>query len=160
MTGTFERRPLRPARAGAAGALLLVLGGCGFGAVSVEPHGLVPGSEPVCAALVAGLPDVVADAVAREVRDDPAGVAAWGDPVIVLRCGVELPPEYRPDAQLAEIDGVAWLPVEGRGGTFFATVDRDPIVEVAVPDDYAPEGDVLADLAAAINAHIPRRALL
>lgn len=120
---------------------------------------MAPESQASCAALLADLPDVVSDAVQRDVRDEPEGIAAWGEPLIVLRCGVPLPPEYRPDALLTELDGVAWLDIDGEGGTFFATVDRDPIVEVAVPADYAPQSDVLADLAPAIAAHIPERPL-
>jgi hypothetical protein len=34
-------------------------------------------------------------------------------------------------------------------------VDRDVRVEVAVPDDYAPEAEVLADLAPAVRATVP-----
>lgn len=140
--------------AGAAGAC-----GLGFGPVDVEPYEPTPGSEAACSDLVDALPEVVSDAVARDVTPESGLAAAWGRPPIVLRCGVELPPEYRPDARLAEIDGVAWLPVDGVGGTFFATVDRDPVVEIAVPDDYAPEADVLADLAGAVATHVPERTL-
>lgn len=131
---------------------------CGFGAVDVEPHSLTPGSEQVCAQFAADLPDVVSDAVRRDVQDEPDGIAAWGEPPVVLRCGVGLPPEYEPDALLTEFNGVAWLPIDGAGGAFFATVDRDPIVEVAVPDAYEP-AVVLGDITEAIAAHIPQRAL-
>jgi hypothetical protein len=154
-----ERRSSTKQLAGVAAAAGGVLTACGFGPATIEPHSLTPDSEPSCAALLADLPDVVSDAVRRDVRGEPDGVAAWGDPLIVLRCGVPLPPEYRPEVLLTELDGVAWLDIEGEGGTFFATVDRDPIVEVAVPEAYAPESDVLADLAGAIAAHIPERPL-
>lgn len=137
-------------------AAVLALAGCGFGAVEVEPYEVTPGEERPCDALLADLPDVVSDAVSREVSPSSLRAAAWGRPPIVLRCGVGLPPEYRPDAVLTEFEGVAWLPVEGEGGMFFAAVDRDPVVEVAVPDDYQPP-DVLADLVEPIRAHIPER---
>lgn len=133
---------------------VLVLGGCGFGAVEVEPYEVTPGSEAACAGLLDGLPNVVADAVIRDVEPAALPAAAWGRPAVVLRCGVGLPPEYEPDAVLSELDGVAWLPIDGDGGMFFATVDRDPIVEVAIPDAYHPV-DVLVDLAPAVNQHIP-----
>jgi hypothetical protein len=136
-----------------------MLAGCGFGPAGIEPHQTTPGSEAPCAALISDVPDGVSDAVRRDVRGDVPAVAGWGDPVIVLRCGVGPPPEYEPDALLTEIDGVAWLSIDGEGGMFFATVDRDPIVEVAVPSAYEPEFDVLADLAPAILAHIPERTL-
>jgi hypothetical protein len=41
------------------------------------------------------------------------------------------------------------------GGTFFTATDRRPYVEVAVPAEYAPEAEVLADLAAAVTSAIP-----
>jgi hypothetical protein len=135
---------------------VLGLAGCGFGAVNVEPYDVTPESGPACARLLDDLPEVVADAVVRDVEPAELPAAAWGQPAIVLRCGVGLPPEYQPDAILSEIDGVAWLPVDGVGGLFFATVDRDPVVEVAVPDAYSP-ADVLGDLAPAISAHLPER---
>lgn len=134
----------------------LALAGCGFGAVEVEPYDVLPGSEGACAELLGDLPEVVSDAVTRDVEPAELPAAAWGQPPIVLRCGVGLPPEYRPDAILTEIDGVAWLPAEGVGGTFFATVDRDPVVEVSVPDDYDP-ASVLGDLGASVAANVPLR---
>lgn len=126
--------------------------------MDVEPHTLTTGSAPACESLGADLPDVVSDAVRRDVADDPAGIVAWGEPPVVLRCGVGLPPEYEPEAVLTELDGVAWLPIDGTGGEFYATVDRDPIVEVAIPDAYEP-AIVLSDIAPAILDHIPEREL-
>jgi hypothetical protein len=137
----------------ALGAILLV-GGCGLGALDVEPHEPEPGSGQACAQLHEALPDVVSDAVRRDVEPHSEFVAAWGDPPVVLRCGVPLPSEYRPDAQLFDVEGVGWFPVDGAGGTFFTATDREPHIEVAVPDDYAPEAEVLADLAAAITSTI------
>ncbi|HEX2362954.1 MAG TPA: DUF3515 domain-containing protein [Jiangellaceae bacterium] len=147
-----------PGRSHLIGAVLgaaLLVGGCGFGGVDVEPYEAEPGTEQACAALVDALPDVVSDAVRRDVETAPERTAAWGDPPIVLRCGVPLPAQYRPDSQLLDVDGVGWFPVDGEGGTFFTAADRMPYVEVAVPEDYAPEAEVLVDLAAAITSAIP-----
>lgn len=140
------------------GAAIVSLPGCGFGAVNVDPHDLTPGSASACEALDADVPDVVSDAVRRDVQGEPAGIVAWGEPPVVLRCGVGTPPEYEPDAVLTELNGVAWLPIDGVGGDFFATVDRDPIVEVAIPDAYEP-AVVLGDVAPSILEHIPEREL-
>jgi hypothetical protein len=98
----------------------------------------------------------VSDAVRRDVEPRPAQgrAAAWGAPPVVLRCGV--PEPARPlDAQLFSVDGVDWYAVPGTGGWFFTTVDRAAVVEVAVPDDYAPESDVLVDLAPSITETVP-----
>ncbi|HEU4544601.1 MAG TPA: DUF3515 domain-containing protein [Jiangellaceae bacterium] len=134
----------------------LALAGCGFGAVEVEPYDVLPGADQACAALLGDLPEVVSDAVTRDIEPAELPAAAWGQPPIVLRCGVGLPPDYQPDAVLTEIDGVAWLLSEGVGGSFFSTVDRDPIVEIAVPDDYDP-ATVLGELGPSIAANVPLR---
>ncbi len=150
--------PRRPYLIGAvAGASLL--SGCGFGAVDMDQHDLEPGSEQVCAELIAALPDTVDDAVHRDVEPSSDSLAAWGEPPIVLRCGVPLPSSYRPDTRLHDIDGVGWLAEPGQGGSFFTAADREVLVEVAVPDDYAPEADVLVDLAAVILDTVPERSL-
>lgn len=135
------------------------LAGCGFGAVDVEPHEPEPGSAEVCPALLDELPETVDDAVWRDVDPQSDTAAAWGQPAIVLRCGVPMPASYRPDTVLHDIDGVGWLADEGDGGMFFTAADREVLIEVAIPGDYAPEANVLADLAPAILATVPERAL-
>jgi hypothetical protein len=140
---------------GPTGVAVLVLGACGFGPVEIPAYDPEPGTSQACTALSGALPDVVSDAVRRDTEPASPHVAAWGDPAVVLRCGVPLPGDYSPDAQLLVVDGVGWLPVDGAGGTFFTTTDRVAHVEVAVPDDYAPEADVLADLAPAILDAVP-----
>jgi hypothetical protein len=108
----------------------------------------------VCADLVAALPEVVADAVRRDVQPPDPTTAAWGDPPVILRCGVPAP-VADPTTTVLEVDGVDWLPVPGEGGTFFSTLNRVATVEVAVPDDYAPEADVLSDLTGPVSDTLP-----
>ncbi len=135
------------------------MAGCGFGAVSVEPYEPQPGSEQTCAALLADLPNVVSDAVRRDVDPDTTLAAAWGQPAIVLRCGVPMPAAYQLDATLLDVGGVGWFAEEGQGGTFFTSTDRQVLVEVAVPGDYAPEGFVLDDIAPVVAEHFEERSL-
>lgn len=142
---------------GALGALALA--GCGFGAVEVAAYEPQPGAAEACAGLLDDLPETLEDAVHRDVTPSDLPVAAWGQPAIVLRCGVPLPSSYRPDAQLLDVDGVGWLAADGEGGTFFTAVDREVLVEVAIPDDYAPEAGILTALAPSILDHLPERAL-
>ncbi|NEE03626.1 DUF3515 domain-containing protein [Phytoactinopolyspora halotolerans] len=149
--------PGRPSLIVSIGAFLLA--GCGFGAVSVDKYELEAGSSQTCATLIDRLPDVLGDAVRRDVEPDSLPVAAWGQPAIVLRCGVHLPGSYRPDAQLLDINGIGWFAEEGDGGTFFTATDRETMVEVAIPDDYAPEGFILEELNPVIADVIPERPL-
>jgi hypothetical protein len=135
-----------------------VLPGCALVAadrpVPIDGWDVQAGTEQQCRALLAALPDTVTDAVRRETEPADLPAAAWGAPPIILRCGVPEPP--RPlDTQLFTVDGVDWYSVEGDGGYLFSTVGRSAVVEVAVPDDYAPESDVLVDLAPALARTVP-----
>lgn len=78
--------------------------------------------------------------------------ASWGDPRIVLRCGVATPAAYRPESELVVVDDVSWLAEEQESGYTFTAVGRTPQVEVYVPSTYAPEVNPLVDLAEAITA--------
>nr|WP_246211508.1 DUF3515 domain-containing protein [Phytoactinopolyspora alkaliphila] len=140
-------------------AVAFSLASCGFGAVTVEPYDHDPAAADTCAAVLNDLPDVVGDAVRRDIEPDASPAAAWGQPPIVLRCGVGMPAGYQLDAQLLDIDGIGWFAEPGRGGTFFTATDRQVLVEIAIPDDYAPEGFILHDITPAIAANIPERAL-
>jgi hypothetical protein len=107
----------------------------------------------VCAAVT--LPKVVAGAGSRPTT--AAGTAAWGEPPITYRCGVERPAALTPSSQLLDVAGIGWLPIEAMGGTaFIASTWPDqeaPVyVEVLVPEDYSAPADVLIDLSPALSA--------
>ena len=122
--------------------------------MEVEPYEPVAGTGRDCAALLEVLPATVLDAERREVEPGDVPAAAWGSPTIVLRCGV---PSPQPGEVLVEVNGVAWLPTPGEGGSFLTTTDRLANVEVAVPAAYDPPANAVVDLAAAIKATLPRR---
>ena len=101
-----------------------------------------------------------------EPADAPA--AAWGDPPVVLRCGVSRPAALRRTSVCFLVNHVGWLATQdGRelrgdrpvdGTVSFTTIGRAAYVEVTVPDDgdrssVAP----LTDLAAAIRKTVPER---
>ena len=105
-----------------------------------------------CAALLAELPDEVAGQDRREVSPADTLARAWGDPAIVLRCGVPKPAELRPDSPCFVVDKVGWLAVEGADDVVFSTVGRSTYVELTVPSDYAPEAGALVAVAPAITS--------
>ena len=63
---------------------------------------------------------------------------------------MRVPDALTPTSQLITVDGVDWLPEQLEHGYLFTTVGRTPAVEVAVPDAYQPESDVLVDLSTAV----------
>jgi hypothetical protein len=78
--------------------------------------------SPACASLLASLPDRLPSAgtelLRRPLADPaPSGAAAWGeDSPVVLRCGLPRPAGLTPTSSLLEVDGVRWLPPDGRTG--------------------------------------------
>jgi len=130
------------------------LAGCSH-PVDVDATTPDAGTTAACQELLDAVPDTVMDQPRRDVSPHDALAAAWGDPAVVLRCGVDKPAAMTPDAQLVEVDGVTWLPEPLSAGYLFTTYGRTAYVEVSVPDDYAPEGRALVDLAAAVTRTVP-----
>ena len=113
-------------------------------------------SADACTALAASLPEQLTNASRRSVTPTSPFVAAWGDPAIILRCGVPRPASYDPTSQVVLVDGISWY-AESRGDAMtFTVMNRIVFIEVTVPESYAPEGNVLVDLGAAISA-VPSR---
>lgn len=114
-----------------------------------------------CTQVLAALPEKLTDLQPRVVhpRPDSVFVVAWGDPAIVLKCGMPRPAGLTPgsSAQLFSAngaDGVFWLPVRGPSDTVWTTVDRAVYIQVTVPNSYAQPP--LAPLGAAIGKALPR----
>ncbi len=137
----------------AALAALLALSGCA-GGLEVDAYPTVEGTDLDCRSLLADVPQAVAGRAARRVADD-ADAAAWGDPPIVLRCGVEDPAALTPASRCDVVADVGWFTEEVAGGTLFTTIGRRFNVSVEVPADYDPEADALADLATLVQKHDP-----
>lgn len=115
-----------------------------------------------CQKLHRALPERVAGQERSESEPASEHTAVWGDPAVELRCGVPEPEvlrpgseHYNPTSDAAEVNGVSWLLEELDGGYRFTTTERDPYVEVTVPDAYAPEIGVLTDLADAVRQALP-----
>lgn len=125
------------------------LTGCGR-EVAVAP--VEPPPPPICQDLVDALPETALAAGRRPTGE--VGTAAWGEPPIVLRCGVPRPAALTATSTLVEVNTIAWLPEELTNGTLFTVVEwpdaSTPVyVEIAVPSAYRPPADVLADVSGA-----------
>lgn len=130
------------------GALVVALTSCAA-PVAVTP---VQTAAPQCAALVGALPERLSGQERREVRPESLATAAWGDPPVVLRCSVAPPASLQPDSALTRINGIDWFAEERSRGFVFTSVGRSPAVEVTVPDAYAPEGNILAELSPVLTS--------
>ena len=136
---------------------LLLLAGCGGSAVEVRPTDVTASERTACQRLVAALPDRVDDQPRRETSGSGLG-AAWGDPAIVLRCGVGAPAQSDLTSQCQVANGLGWfVPVAGMNDqstdVVMTTIERRPRVQVTLPARYRPPVAAMVDLGRAIKAH-------
>ncbi|HEX6246248.1 MAG TPA: DUF3515 domain-containing protein [Nocardioidaceae bacterium] len=134
----------------------LLLSSCG-GPVEVEAPRLTGADERTCRRLVQALPDSVDDAERVEVDPPEAPAGAWGDPPIVLRCGVPMPEDFDDYATCHETNGIGWfIPDEQMSGEAteitMTTIGRDVNVEVTLPPEHWPPANAMVDLSEAIDA--------
>ncbi len=139
-----------------------------------------PGAAtPACAQLMADLPTVLGGLDRRQLAGadsgssdggstgaqgsgtadtDAAAVAAWGDPPVVLRCGVPTPAELTCSAPVQVVDGVTWLPLTGQGATTYLAVDRSVRVALTVPDGITTTGP-WQEMSRTVARALPERAI-
>ena len=132
----------------------VLLGGCSPDAVEVDAPTRGPAA---CHALVRALPDTVDGQRRRDVEPPDALAAAWGDPAIVVRCGVPTPAALTASSPCAEVDGVGWFADQRADAYRFTTIGRVSNVQVQVPYDYQPAADALVDLAPAVRRQVPEQ---
>jgi hypothetical protein len=107
-----------------------------------------------CAAVVGVLP-VRLDALdPRVVAPASSLVRAWGDPAIVLRCGVPDPPGYDPTAICLDVNGVGWYAEPQPREVRFTSRWSQPRIEVTVPSTYSPEAGWLSTLSAQLHRQL------
>ena len=112
-----------------------------------------PTDARACRALLDGLPDEIDPGVTRRtVEGDPGRTAAWGDPPVVLRCGVA--ESDRPE-EPAQVNGVLWSVRDIGAGYRWTTQDRVPAVSVDVPDAYENVAELVVPLAEPVLQAVP-----
>ncbi|WP_405516420.1 DUF3515 domain-containing protein [Streptomyces canus] len=152
----FRHRPLGlPAF-----ALLITVAGCSSADDSASAAVPSPGAgvTKLCRELDRVLPSKVDDQDRRDPEPASALTAGWGDPAIILRCGVERPSKMDdPEADGVEVNGVGWLLEKQDDGSFrFTTTLRKAYVEVKIPKDRTDDGMApLVDLAPTVKKAIP-----
>ena len=112
-----------------------------------------PATVEPCAQVLSQLPVQLTNLNPRIVHQTQA--AAWGNPPIVLRCGVGRPAALTPTAETVDVDGVFFVYMTSKTQTVYTAIDRSVYVEVTIP---AKQDDVLPPLADAIAAALPHPA--
>ncbi|MEO8106444.1 MAG: DUF3515 domain-containing protein [Actinomycetes bacterium] len=155
----MRRRPLFAVRAVLAVSSLLLMTACA-GSVDVvppDPETADGASQEACADLSAELPDQIVGQESRTTSPDSAQTAAWGEPAIIMRCGVARPATLNASAQLITVDGVDWFAEELTAGYLFTATGRTAYVEVTVPDKYAPEIGPVTELSPLVANAVPQQ---
>ncbi|AVL97013.1 MULTISPECIES: DUF3515 family protein [Microbacterium] len=114
--------------AAVAGAIALAAGlaGCST-TVHLEPA--ADANDPACANVSVLLPNTVGGY--ERVWTDAQATGAWGDPTVVLRCGVE--PPAPSDLVCTTLGGVDWLVLEQEEERQrLVTYGREPAIEVII----------------------------
>jgi len=164
----FRHRPLALA-VPLVPALLLAVAGCsGDGGTTVAAPRPDAKTAPLCRALHKVLPAEVDGRHRADPEPRSAYTAGWGNPAIILRCGIVRPPKMvdpkvaqgqDPDAIAGGVNGVDWLIEKESDGTWrFTTSGRRAYVQVTLPKSLSgPDHStqVLEDLGPAVKKAIP-----
>jgi hypothetical protein len=120
----------------------------------VEVPPVTPEAEASCPALMGELPLDLIGEPSRRVQSDSPFAYAWGEPPIVLVCGVDRPAGWVPGVSAIQINGVQWfVDTSDPESTVWTTVDRPVYVQVRLPAsvDSAP----VTVLSTTIGATLP-----
>jgi hypothetical protein len=157
----FNRSPDRPTVQPPAGSHT---GGSTSATAPLPPVPVQPPPDSVeaqrsCPPLVAALPLRLRDLLARPVTSSSPFALAWGEPPVVLRCGVPRPPGFVVGAaNVVAVNGVTWYVQEGPDRAMWTVVDRAVYVEVSVPNPLAsaPIPPISDAVTAALPGQPPR----
>ncbi len=125
------------------------------GPLAVGPVGQPGSGTPACGKLMTALPVRVGGKPRRELASQIAGTAAWGDPAVILRCGLESPAELTCSAELIQINVVSWLELSAAGQTTYIAADRTVRIAVTVPDGLGT--GAVQDISNVVTAVLPLR---
>ena len=119
---------------------------------------VTPEADQYCPAVMSALPLELAGEASRPVQSDSPFAYAWGEPPVVLICGVDRPAGWVVGASAIQINGVQWyVDTADPDTTVWTAVDRPVYVEVSLPAsvDSAPVTALTTELAQALPFQEP-----
>jgi hypothetical protein len=127
---------------------LLLLVGCG--PVKVQETNPVGQHKTECRAILKALPEKL-DGHARVETTGSKYAVAWGDPAVVLRCGVDKPSDFDETLGCQGANGIMWFVpsrvIDDQGADVLMTsIGRSTNVEVLVPVERRPPADEMIDI--------------
>jgi hypothetical protein len=124
--------------------------------VDVPP--VTPEADADCPALMSALPLELMGDPSRRVQSNSPFAYAWGDPPVVLICGVQRPPGWVVGESAIQINGVQWyVDTSDPEHTVWTAVDRPVYVQVTLPSsvDSAPVTALTTQIAQALPFREP-----
>jgi hypothetical protein len=127
------------------GCLGLVLTACGKEPVTIPTLRLTAGDQAVCQRVTDALPTSLAEQSRRKTQPAEALGGAWGDPAIVVQCGVGVPADFSKSSGCQQADGVGWFIPDSQvndasADVVMSTAGYRPVLQVTVPAAYRPNG--------------------
>jgi hypothetical protein len=109
-------------------------------------------TQQACTTVFAALPVQLDELAPRKTNTNSSFVAAWGDPAVVLRCGVSRPAELAPQSAefIVGVNTVQWLPRQTSEVTVWTSTDRVVFIELSLPKQYSPQ-QLLPDISNAVK---------
>lgn len=129
-----------------------ILSACGPAKVAITAPTPDSATVALCHELVPSLSGELVSQGRRSVSGDDKLTAAWGDPAITLRCGVPRPAGFRPESSIISVNGIDWFAEQLSAGYQFTSVNTKMFIEIAVPNNYSPEANVLTELSSSLSS--------
>jgi len=127
--------------------------------VAAPPHAAAQAAA--CAKVIAALPVQLGKLNPRVVHTHPDSpyVVAWGDPAVVLACGVDRPKALHPGSSeevfnAGSVSGPFYMVSRSGDANVYTIIDRAPYVAITVPRPVAA-ADVLPTLVGAVGQALP-----
>jgi hypothetical protein len=143
---------VRTAVAGLVSTAAVVLSGCGGNDLPAVAVTAVPSPvSAACQRFADALPGDLGDGLPRrDTTPASQGVAAYGDPPVVVRCGAPATTAFEQGKPLYDVNGVDWFAEEGPDAVTWSTPRAFVNVQVVMPRAW--QGDRLAYLTDAVKA--------
>jgi hypothetical protein len=121
--------------------LAMLLLACGKEPVSIPTLRLTAADQAVCQRVVNALPDDLGGQSRRKTQPAAALGGAWGDPALVVQCGVDAPAGLTRTSQCTVVNGVGWFVppdqvADNSADVVLSTVGYRPMLQLTVPAKY------------------------
>ena len=128
-------------------AALLLAAGCGGEPPEIDAPDLSAADAAACRDLVGALPETLDGHDRVDATGDTDYGAAWGDPAIVLTCGVGEPADLTDASTCVQMGRTGWfvpdeilLSDDESLDVTTTELNHRPRVQLLVPGEYRPEG--------------------